>query len=48
MQTTRYYETLCSVTIVIVQHSTQTFVALNRSCVSEMNWVRLNQPVAKP
>src|SRR5262245_60136689 len=47
MQTNRYYETLCSVTIVIVQHSTKSLKPLNRSCVSEVIPVRLDESVAQ-
>jgi hypothetical protein len=46
-QTNRYHDTLCSVTIVIVQHPTESLAPLNRSCVSEVIPVRLDEPVAQ-
>ena len=34
--------------IIVVQPSTETFPALDRACVYEVVWVRLNQAVAQP
>src|SRR3569833_3772701 len=43
----RYHETLCSVTMVIVQHPTESRAPLNRSCVSEVIPVRFDESVAQ-